>query len=137
MLDDKRHHASPPSPSSVSAHLSAFDRFAGGASKLVSRAPFFAFCVLLIVVWAPSIAFLKLNTWQLIINTITTIVTFLLVALLQNTQTRSDDAVQQKLNAIAEALADLMAAQADHNDQLRVDERELRAAVGLELRESS
>jgi len=51
----------------------------------------------------------KLNTWQLIINTLTTIVTFLLVALPQNAQKRVDDAVQHKLNAIADGLANLMA----------------------------
>jgi len=43
------------------------------------------------------------DTWQLIINTITTIVTFLLVALLQNTETRAENATQRKLNAISDA----------------------------------
>lgn len=106
---------------------------------MVSRAPFFAFCVLLVVVWLPSYAvFRDINTWQLIINTITTIVTFLLVALLQNSQTRSDLAIQQKLNAIADALADLMDAQAPAATRdLQQDLRELRAAVGLEQRESA
>jgi low affinity Fe/Cu permease len=103
----------------------------------VSRAPFFTFCVLLIVVWLPTITFLKIDTWQLIINTVTTIITFLLVALLQNAQTRADEAVQQKLNAIADAIADLMAASSEDNEKLHQDERELRAAVGLELRESA
>ncbi|MCO1576288.1 hypothetical protein M8C13_11040 [Crossiella sp. SN42] len=55
-----------------------------------------------------------------------------LVALLQNTQTRSDEATQQKLNAIADALSDLM----NRQDQAQ-DARELRLAVGLEKRESS
>src|SRR5947209_4430437 len=102
----------PAAPSDVSAEKSLFDRFAGRASRTVSRAPFFAFCTLLVVVWLPSyFLFGNIDTWQLIINTITTIVTFLLVALLQNSQTRADQAVQQKLNAIADGLADLMAAQ--------------------------
>jgi hypothetical protein len=75
----------------------------------------------------------------LIINTATTIVTFLMVALLQNTQTRSDQAVQHKLNAIADGLADLMAKtpRRDDADGLATDVKELRAAVGLEQRESS
>jgi len=75
----------------------------------------------------------------LIINTATTIVTFLLVALLQNTQTRSDQAIQHKLNAIADGLADLMAKTARREDfaGLDVDVDELRAAVGLEQREST
>jgi hypothetical protein len=126
-------------PSSVSGHVGVFDRFAGGASAFASRAPFFAACVLLIVVWAPSIAIFPLDTWQLIINTATTIITFLLVALLQNSQTRSDQAVQQKLNAIADGLADLMKHQADRYDDsdLDTDMRELRLAVGLEKRETT
>ena len=48
------------------------------------------------------------DTYQLIINTPTTIITFLLVALLQNTQKRSEQAIQHKLNAVANGLADLM-----------------------------
>ena len=55
------------------------------------------------------------DTWQLILNTITTIVTFLLVALLQNTQKRADEAVQHKLNAVADGLADLMEALAEEH----------------------
>src|SRR5207248_4915045 len=58
---------------------------------------------ILILVWAPTLAFLKFDTWQLLINTATTIVTFLLVALLQNSQTRNDQATQHKLNEIGRA----------------------------------
>ena len=124
-------------PSEVSSRIGFFDKFAGWAAEFASRAPFFAFCVLLIVVWAPSVTFLQFDTWQLIINTATTIVTFLLVALLQNTQTRADAAVQHKLNAIADGLSDLMNHFTEDNPQLRHDRRELRAAVGLEDRESA
>jgi len=125
-------------PSQVSGKQTAFDRFAGWCSNMVSRAPFFAFCVLLIIVWAPSVAFLKFDTWQLIINTITTIITFLMVALLQNTQTRNDLATQHKLNAIADALADLMGHFSEHADaDIKQDIKELREAVGLEEKEST
>ena len=127
-------------PSEVSSRVGFFDRFAGGAALLASRAPFFAFCVLLILVWAPSILILHtIDTWQLIINTATTIITFLMVALLQNSQTRSDQAVQHKLNALADGLADLMAYLAHEGDRrdLHRDLTELRAAVGLEEREST
>jgi low affinity Fe/Cu permease len=125
-------------PSEVTGKLSLFDRFASAADRVVSGAWFFAFCVALVVVWLPSFfAFRDINTWQLIINTVTTIVTFLLVALLQNTQTRSDEAVQHKLNAIADALADLMERMAEDRPELREDYKELRAAVGLEEREGS
>ncbi len=127
-------------PSQVSQEVGFFDRFATAASDISSRAIFFTLCVLLVVVWAPSILVIRdIDTWQLIINTATTIVTFLMVALLQNSQTRSDQAVQHKLNAIADGLADLMEQQASaHEDaDLTKDMRELRDAVGLEHRESS
>lgn len=121
-----------------SGGLSGFDRFASYSSKLVSRAWFFVACVLLVLLWAPSILwFGAIDTWQLIINTITSIVTFLLVALLQNTQKRADDAVQQKLNAIADALSDLMGTVAENHPDLHRDRDELRDAVGLEDRESA
>jgi hypothetical protein len=126
-------------PSEVSERVGPFDQFAGWASRIASRAAFFTFCVLLVVVWAPSILVLReLDTWQLIINTVTTVITFLMVALLQNSQTRSDQAVQHKLNAIADGLADLMEhlARGDRS-VLHQDLVELRAAVGIETREST
>jgi low affinity Fe/Cu permease len=121
-------------PSEVDGGLGLFDRFADWVGDSVARAWFFAACVLLVVVWTPTLFFLPIDTSQLLINTATTIVTFLLVALLQNTQARSNAAVQKKLNAIAEALADFM----DKTDEeLAEDVDELRAAVGLEKREST
>jgi len=93
---------------------------------------------LLVELWAPSYLLLPdVDTWQLIINTVTTTVTFLLVALLQNTQKRADEAVQHKLTAVADGLADLMEALPEERPRLRVDSTELRHAVGLEERESS
>jgi low affinity Fe/Cu permease len=125
-------------PSDVTPDLSVFDRFATRSSGFVSRAWFFVLCVLLVVLWAPSILLLRsIDTWQLIINTVTTIVTFLLVALLQNTQKRSDDAIQQKLNALAQGLGDLMSRLGEEYPALREDCNELRKAVGLEDRESA
>ena len=127
-------------PTDVSSRVGFFDRFAGWAALVASRATFFAFCVAIIIVWAPSILLLRsVDTWQLIINTATTIITFLMVALLQNSQTRSDQAVQHKLNAIADGLADVMAhlSAGDEDHSLELDLKELRAAVGLEEREST
>lgn len=130
---DRRPERDADMPTDVDSHISAFDRFATAVAARVSQAWFFVACVVIVVIWAPTFVLLDLDTWQLIINTLTTIITFLLVALLQNTQTRADDAVQQKLNAIADALADLM-----RNDpRLAEDRDELIAAVGLEDRESS
>jgi low affinity Fe/Cu permease len=132
-------------PTDVSERVSWFDRFAGAASELVSQAWFFAACVLLVVVWAPSLPlFGTVDTWQLVINTATTIITFLLVALLQNAQQRSDQATQHKLNALAAGLAALMTAYAEDpatsnhtEDEVRAAVTELLHAVGLERREST
>ena len=111
-----------------------FDRFAEAASQDVSRGVFFAASVLLVLVLAPSYFVLgNFDTWQLLINTATTIVTFLLVALLQNTGRRRDRAIHHKLDALADGLADLMEYQL-HDDaaDLRRDIAELKNAVGLE-----
>ncbi|MGW4324637.1 low affinity iron permease family protein [Nocardia sp. NPDC004573] len=140
MTQHAEHAAAEPAtmPSDVSGKLSVFDRFATAASALASKAGFFVFCVLLVLVWAPTIFLLpSVDTWQLVINTATTIITFLLVALLQNTQSRSDAAVQQKLNAVADGLADLMSELSSEHPELRRHRRELAEAVGLENRESA
>jgi low affinity Fe/Cu permease len=68
-------------------------------ASYASRVWFFAACLTLVLIWVPSITFFDVDTWQLVINTATTIGTFLPVALLQNTQTRADAAVQHKLYA--------------------------------------
>ena len=115
-------------------HLSGtFDRFAERASDFVSEAVFFLACVLLVVVWVPSyFLFGDVDTWQLVINTATTIVTFLLVALLQNSQRRNELAMNAKLDALADGLADLMEGIAPDNAKLQSDMQELRTAVGIE-----
>jgi low affinity Fe/Cu permease len=135
-------------PLDVSSRVGFFDRVAGTVARVTSRAPFFAFCVLLVGLWllqgivqivGSGWSSFTSSTYQLEINTTTTIITFLLVALVQNSQTRNDNATQHKLNAIADGLADMMAHLADQHDdeELRHDIRELRAAVGLEEHESS
>jgi low affinity Fe/Cu permease len=125
----------PHMPSDVTPEVGPFDRVASKASTYAAKSWFFAACALLVVVWLPSYFFFSsIDTWQLIINTVTTVVTFLLVALFQNSQTRADTAVQDKLNAIADALGDIMSKLEPDMEQ---DIKELRAAVGLEDRESA
>ena len=136
-------------PSQVSDEIGFFDRFAGWAAGLASRAPFFAFCLLLVTIWLIQGAVVVVvtrsfstfldATYQLEINTTTTIITFLMVALLQNSQTRENQALQHKLNAIADGIADLMehTSDRDRDHDLMHDVRELRDAVGLESREST
>jgi hypothetical protein len=121
-------------PDEHDAHPATFfDRFAERASDVASDAAFFIACVLLVVVWVPSIlAIQDVDTWQLLINTATTIVTFLLVALLQNSQRRNELAINRKLDALADGLADLMEGIAPDNAKLQADMRELRNTVGIE-----
>jgi low affinity Fe/Cu permease len=115
------------------ARRGPFDRFAERSAEFVSKAPFFAFCVVLVVVWAPSYFLVDdFDTYQLLINTPTTIITFLLVALLQNTQRRGEQAVHKKLDALADGIADLMRHFADEDNDLRKEIEDLKAAVGLE-----
>ncbi len=128
-------------PSDVRGQVSAFDRFATVMSGYVSQPWFFVVCVLIVVLWSPTFILFNIDTWQLIINTLTTIITFLLVALLQNTQRRSDNAVQQKLNGIADGLADIADALGQMNPELAPklsrDRADLLDAVGLEEHEST
>lgn len=128
-------------PTEIDSSISWFDKFASWASGIASKAPFFAFCVLLIVIWTPTILIMPFDTSQLLINTATTIITFLMVALLQNSQWRGDTANSKKLDAIAKALSDHIEHESehdsDHSKALLEDVDELRAAVGLEKRISS
>jgi uncharacterized membrane protein len=111
-----------------------FDHLAEAATRLTSRGVFFGACLLLVVVWVPSYVVIRnVDTWQLIINTATTIVTFLLVALLQSSARRSDRAIHRKLDALADGLADLMDYQVNGDAiDLQRDIADLKQAVGLE-----
>lgn len=78
-----------------------FTRFANVVSTTAGRPMTFVACAGLVVVWAacgPLAGFSE--TWQLIINTSTTIITFLMVFLIQNTQNRDNAALQAKLDEI-------------------------------------
>lgn len=120
-------------------HLSVFGRFAEAASEFASHAVFFIGCALVVLLWLPSYFIIgNLNTWQLIINTLTTIITFLLVALLQNSQRRSEQAIQLKLDALADGVADLVSSvggNGGRGNSLASDIQELQAAVGAENRD--
>ena len=82
-------------------HQAWFTRFAKWTAKATGRPFAFTTAVLVIAVWAitgPLFGFS--DTWQLIINTGTTIVTFLMVFLIQNTQNRDSEAIQVKLDEL-------------------------------------
>jgi low affinity Fe/Cu permease len=80
---------------------SSFDKIAHWTARHAGRASTFAFALAVILVWGISgPLFQWSDTWQLIINTGTTIVTFLMVFLIQNTQNRDTEALQLKLDEL-------------------------------------
>lgn len=82
----------------VNPLIVAFTRFSQATAHFAGRPSAFVAAVTMIVVWAASgPLFGYSDTWQLVINTTTTIVTFLMVFLIQNTQNRDGMAVQIKL----------------------------------------
>jgi low affinity Fe/Cu permease len=82
-----------------------FGRFAAAASGWLGSKWAFCAAILIIAVWAVAgPEFHYSNTWQLVINTGTTIVTFMMVFLIQNTQNRDARAINLKLNELIRAL---------------------------------
>lgn len=78
-----------------------FSRFATAIADLSGKPATFALALALIAAWAISGPFFAFSeTWQLIINTTTTIVTFLMVFVLQNSQNRDGKALQAKLDEL-------------------------------------
>jgi low affinity Fe/Cu permease len=106
-----------------------FTRFAGKASDLTGSSWAFLAAVAVIVIWAvtgPVFGFS--DTWQLVINTGTTIITFLMVFLIQNTQNRDAKALHLKLDEIIHVLGPA------HDELLDVEDRtdeELRELIRL------
>lgn len=108
-----------------------FDKLADRADTMFSHPAFFVFEIALVVVWAATgWLFDWSDTWHLLINTPTTIITFLLVGLSANTTRRANGASQQKLNALVRAVAELP----NIGEPARAD---LRQAIGLEDEEAA
>ena len=115
--------------------LDPFERFVELSTKVISRAPFFAVVVAIVVIWAASYPLWKSTTkWELAIHTFTAVLSLLLLVLLENAGRRNTEAMQEKLNVIAEALAALMDSRAADDPDLREAAEDLRDAVGLEER---
>jgi low affinity Fe/Cu permease len=81
-----------------------FAKFANATARATGSPLAFLLCVALVLVWAATGPLFHFSeTWQLVINTGTTIVTFLMVFLIQNTQNRDGAAVQTKLDELIRA----------------------------------
>ena len=82
-----------------------FNHFANTTAKVAGRPWTFILCLLLVLVWAVTgPAFKFSETWQLVINTGTTIITFLMVFLIQNTQNRDAAAMHAKMDELIYAV---------------------------------
>ena len=86
-------------------HDSLFTQFAKWTSRAAGHPTTFALAALIILVWAATGPIFEFSdTWQLVINTSTTIITFLMVFLIQNTQNRDGAAMQLKLDELIRAM---------------------------------
>ena len=84
---------------------SHFTRFAKGTARVTGRPSAFLLAVAVILTWlVTGPLFHFSDTWQLVINTGTTIITFLMVFLIQNTQNRDTEALQIKLDELLRAM---------------------------------
>ncbi len=81
-----------------------FTRFATHTARLAGTSPVFALAVGIIIVWGMTGPLFQFSdTWQLVINTSTTIITFLMVFLIQNTQNRDSEALHLKIDELIRA----------------------------------
>jgi low affinity Fe/Cu permease len=88
-------------PPPIGKHTNVFNRLANSASRLLGTATAFGIALTVVAIWAiTGPLFHFSDTWQLVINTGTTIVTFLMVFLIQTTQNRDSAAIQLKLDEV-------------------------------------
>jgi low affinity Fe/Cu permease len=123
---------------------SVFTRFAKATARLAGRPGTFLTAAGLIVLWGLSGPIFGFSdTWQLIVNTSTTIITFLMVFLIQNTQNRDSEAIQIKLDELIRAmdgahksLLDLEELEEDELDRIRAPYQEMAQQARNELNEA-
>ena len=118
-----------------------YSRFAKAAAHFCGRPRVFVLAVAVIAVWTVTGPVFRFSdTWQLVINTGTTIITFLMVFLIQNTQNRDTEAIQVKLDELIRAtkgahnaLLDLEELEETHLDAFRAKYQALASAARAEL----
>ena len=127
----------------VTKSRSWFTRFAKQSSHLAGKPASFLLATAVVVLWmltGPLFGFS--DTWQLVINTGTTIVTFLMVFLIQNTQNRDTEAIQVKLDELLRAtrgahvaLLDLEELEDRELERIRDEYRELAKSAREQIRQ--
>jgi len=118
-----------------------YSRFAKATARFSGRPRTFTIAVSIILIWIISGPIFDFSdTWQLVINTGTTIVTFLMVFLIQNTQNRDTEAIQVKLDELIRAtkgahnaLLDLEELEEEHLDTFRSKYQRLASVARTEL----
>ena len=112
-----------------------FEKFVEAVNHRVSRAPFFVIILVALALWAVSYPLWgSVTKWELALHTGSAILSLLLLVLLENAGRRGEEAAQEKLNVLAEALSDLMESRSREDEDLQESVRRLREAVGLEER---
>lgn len=115
--------------SSIVKRPNFYGRFAKAVARVAGRPVTFAWAVLTIVIWLASGPLFEFSdTWQLVINTATTIVTFLMVFLIQNTQNRDTEALHLKLDEL------IRVTEGAHNRMLDLEQMEEKSLDELRLK---